>query len=445
MADNMTLGTMFYGVVFAHCHQNPVANLFILRQRQPEYNCDTDGRYTIKTPAVPFLTDGEANYLELCPDTEMVSFLPASAMDGAVINPWEHPKRQKGRIGRVVRKVLTPEGLSRCTGDDIEDFVTRVKAELALIKGTKVDLVSGPEIARYYGLDSDETTVGSCMQGQPEDWFDLYSLNSKVKLLVAVRPDGVMTGRALVWDTDNHGTVMDSVYGDGVGKRLLDEEADRRGWGTPDTGMTVSLEHARLDAYPYVDSFRHLNTDKMKLRVGWAVGYDTVLDSQDGGGMGLLCTSCGAQCDEDNTYWSAYTGPYCEECWSERSCGDCGEYIGYGYGDYCNGCLPDHTCRGCEEVMDHYSLTDGYCAACADLLCETCQEVKDSGDEVITMRRRETGHRYNFVTRRYDDPYTYIVTVSRCRDCEVSRLTDMVTALAAKADAQARADAIVYA
>jgi hypothetical protein len=34
--------------------------------------------------------------------------------------------------------------------------------------------------------------------------------------------------------------------------------------------------------------------------------------------------------------------------------------------------------------------------------------------------------------------------VSRCRDCEVSRLTDMVAALAAKADAQARADAIVF-
>lgn len=475
MSAGVYFGDALTVVLAKHCTENPVAHALWRRGEQAQVQWD-DGRYVITKPAVPWVTDTEVNYLDLCPTTEMVSFLPAKAEcvvvgDGYTTryDPWDHPKRQTGRIGRVVRKVLTPEGMAKCSGDDIEDFVTRVKAELALIKGTTVDLVSGPDIAHYYGLDGDQTTVGSCMQGQPEHWFDLYALNSKVKMLVAVRPDGMMVGRALVWETDNGGTVVDTVYGDGVARKMIEDEATRRGWGQPNTGMTVSLEHAIHDAYPYVDSFCNLSTGLKKLRVGWAAGYDRELRDTNGGGHYHECTQCGVEVDGDDAFWSDYSGPYCEYCWSEATCQHCNEYIGFRNGDfcescldryvctdcgedthagttngYCDRCLPNHTCTGCEGVWHEDDLTDGVCASCADTLCDTCEEVKDDADEVIALRGTAQGVRYDWSAADYV-PYTYTVTIVRCKSCEFSRLTDMVAALAAKEDAAQRADAIVYA
>jgi hypothetical protein len=199
---------------------------------------------------------------------------------------WTSSRRYHGRPGVVVSKIL-----KSVTMKDLEVFANVFKAAASVVT-FDFKVVSGESIRHWYHEGSYARNVGgslyaSCMKHSVcQDFLDLYVQNDDViSMLVMVDKNNMLLGRALLWEFDDiagSGKVklMDRIYS------ANDEDlpyhfkmwAQENGylfkpvqkWNNSldfvENGQTVKkrfslkLNNFQYEKYPYLDTFKFLNT-----------------------------------------------------------------------------------------------------------------------------------------------------------------------------------------
>ena len=309
-------------------------------------------------------------------------------------------RRTKTTLGRYIARNFPDLKVKE---DFLEQFVSKVMAELAPIDD-KFHLIKGWDIQSAY---ADEIGGDSCMTGSDSDKTELYAVNpDKVQMLVYDDGNG-LTGRCLVWKTDQGFTVTDRIYPNS-GRHVAEYEKyiKQQGWyrrennsapygqqilGLENEDLTVTLKMPPSELWPYVDTFyRYSRRD-----VDWGDSTITLhtlrggsaLHSTSGSGPtgGVCCCSCGDHVDEDDVRYSESGSAYCESCYSDAycSCEHCGcecpsddtstVIAGrYGEEEWCESCRSNHasTCSHCGAlVSDSIAVeVDGEqcCPSCAE-------------------------------------------------------------------------------
>ena len=305
---------------------------------------------------------------------------------------WQR-NRQRVRVGRLVRAMLRAAG-REFTDAQVEEFVNKYKAAWDRSRDAfrNFELVSGDKIAHWYWYGNYAPARGgtlhnSCMARKPDSFFEIYTKNPDVCSLLVLKTEedeSKITGRALVWKTNEGFTFMDRVYTINESDvELFRDYAHSRGWYHkedndscgdmaalgPEGQMVykVSVEVKALDyrKFPYMDTMKYLeegrqyflsNDDESK--------WDKRLQSTTGGydGMCETCNNSGrvecGRCDGEGK----------EDC---RNCGgdgdvDCYECDG-------NGTLDCRTCDGKGELdEDDETRPCPDCDAKGQVECRDC-------------------------------------------------------------------------
>ena len=225
------------------------------------------------------------------------------------------------KIGRFVRSILTISKIA-FTNPELEEFVNLYKATYDFTKDSlkQFDTVNGELIAHFYNIDRYVSGGGSlnnsCMACVDSDYFEIYTNNSQVNLVILYSDDGELKdekytskkikGRSLLWDATINGEsvkFMDRIY------TVLDNDvelfkqyAEKNGfWYKKSQSMNqdepitdgksvirnpsilVNLDECEFDYYPYCDTMCYLNSDDSTLTNDSSNSSDKSLRDTDGG------------------------------------------------------------------------------------------------------------------------------------------------------------------
>ena len=309
---------------------------------------------------VDTLITDEVRMLTIRPGDFEVSFLPKGKEPEYSGNGiWARTNRQSGKPGRIFQKLLKEQFKTR----EWEIFTNLFKAELC--NCNNFELVSGEEIRYWYCCNNyfkNEGTLGnSCMRYESaQSYFDIYV--DKAQMLIT-KKNGLLTGRALVWELENGITILDRIYTcfDYLENCFIDYAKEHGWWIRCDNSLLHTGEdqawyspednyseihyntfHLKLDKYydeyPYMDSFRYYNDGKTLSTSNEGGEFTISLDSTDGSytqECTYVCEHCGA------TYYG-YEGDDLPDdiCWSDNDeCYYCTQCCWYSQtqGDYfCN-------------------------------------------------------------------------------------------------------------
>jgi hypothetical protein len=138
--------------------------------------------------------------------------------------PYTIKGRTEIRIGRIIKYLIDLHNQInndklQILDKDIEQFVNSYKAS-NISEDIVFRLVSGDDIKKYYRYENYSSSTGqlgnSCMASSPSNFFNLYSENPNVQMLIYVDRDDKIHGRALVWNVDkspcNSKVFMDRIY-----------------------------------------------------------------------------------------------------------------------------------------------------------------------------------------------------------------------------------------
>lgn len=207
------------------------------------------------------------------------------------------------RIGRLVRPLLRSAGIA-VVDRDIEEFTNQWKAtyDFAADALKQFDIVKGDSISYWYNsdryLEGGGTLNNSCMAEVEDYYFEIYTSNSQVSLVILYDDEGQLQdgkytsskikGRAILWDAEINGNnvkFMDRIYTTHDSDvELFKQFAQKNGWFYKDSqSMTpreyitdgnskskyeivVKVDNADCDAYPYVDTMCFCYTGSNELR-----------------------------------------------------------------------------------------------------------------------------------------------------------------------------------
>ena len=190
---------------------------------------------------------------------------------------WTTPKRFACKPGGFVGKILK----------DISPKEVEIFANLYKTFASKADIefkvVSGNDILKYYHQDSyynqNGTLGASCMKSNScQEYFDIYTKNPMISMLIMLTPDGKLLGRALLWQIgdekvmDRIYTIRDDIYFHHIAKWATDNGIIYKAyqnWSTCQTfsdgvneiekKFSIKLKSWFLNKYPYIDSFKWLD------------------------------------------------------------------------------------------------------------------------------------------------------------------------------------------
>ena len=207
------------------------------------------------------------------------------------------------RIGRLVRPLLRATGVT-VTDREVEEFTNMWKAtyDFAADVLKQFDVVKGSTIAYWYDygkyVDGGGTLNNSCMAEVDSDYFEIYTSNKQVSLVILYDDNGQVQdgkytstqikGRAILWDAEINGQkemFMDRIYTTfDSDTDLFKQYAQKNGWFYKDSqSMTpreyitngtsksrpeiiVKLDNADCDYYPYCDTMCFCYTGSNELR-----------------------------------------------------------------------------------------------------------------------------------------------------------------------------------
>ena len=207
------------------------------------------------------------------------------------------------RIGRLVRPLLRSVGIT-VTDREVEEFTNLWKATYDFASDVlkQFDIVKGNEIAYWYDyekyVDGGGTLNNSCMAEVDSDYFEIYTSNKQVSLVILYDDDGTVTdgkytskkikGRAILWDSEINGIkemFMDRIYTTfDSDTDLFKQFAQKNGWFYKDSQnmtpreyitngtsksrpeITVKLDNADCEYYPYCDTMCFCYTSSNELR-----------------------------------------------------------------------------------------------------------------------------------------------------------------------------------
>lgn len=180
------------------------------------------------------------------------------------------------------------------TEQDIQKFVDLYNDKLAVrLEPVDIKVLKGDEIYKAYqycGNVSGSPLSRSCMIGEDEEIFDIYTKNPEKVALATLWKDGnvwgddSLMGRALLWNTDDGIKIMDRIYFDNADveqkfktwaskngyayREYQDYEAEHavyfieNGKSVKYDYLSVSLKDYNYSYYPYMDTFKFLDDDK---------------------------------------------------------------------------------------------------------------------------------------------------------------------------------------
>tara|TARA_R110002020_G_scaffold220785_2_gene428787 strand:- start:43888 stop:45429 length:1542 start_codon:yes stop_codon:yes gene_type:complete len=244
-----------------------------------------------------------------------VSYVDVSFDEQVVENPYTNKRRRKTKIGRLIRKLFTEDSITDfgIRDSEIERFVN-IYASLFTQEDEDLKIYSGADISWAYLSDNYNSDYGdggslwsSCMRyHEKNDFFSIYEDNKSCKLLVLLK-DGLVIGRALLWDfidvdTKEHLKVMDRIYTckDFDSFKFIRWAADNEYYYkyeqsytcqqfiNPKTNIAEEKKFAipisKTDCYryPYMDTFYYLDEDSGVLSNDSKYGDDS-LRCEDGG------------------------------------------------------------------------------------------------------------------------------------------------------------------
>ena len=206
--------------------------------------------------------------------------------------------RNNIKIGRLVRAILTASKIS-FTDSEIEQFTNTYKATYDFAKDAlkQFDIVKGDKIAYWYDEENYVSGGGSlnnsCMASVNPDYFDIYTENPQVSLVILYGDGGSIEsekytddrikGRAILWDAKLDGQpvkFMDRIYtSQDADVELFKQFAEKNGWWfkkrqsmEPNEDFTdgnsskkgtieVKLDDADFSEYPYCDTICYIDSD----------------------------------------------------------------------------------------------------------------------------------------------------------------------------------------
>jgi len=223
-------------------------------------------------------------------------------------------------VGRIARAILTSAEV-KFVEKDIEEFVNKYKATFDFMqdKLKQFDIVKGNAIAHWYQGDNyvgdgDEGTLSnSCMAYSPSDFFDIYTSNKQVSLVILYSDDGTIKGdkyesdkikgRAILWDCKVDGVdakFLDRIYTNhDSDTELFKQFAEKNEWFckkrqsmTPSEtisdgnvsksrSMVAKLDYTNFDYYPYMDTMCYITLGSKEVR-NESSGCDRIARDTDG-------------------------------------------------------------------------------------------------------------------------------------------------------------------
>ena len=206
--------------------------------------------------------------------------------------------RNNIKIGRLVRAILTASKIS-FTDSEIEQFTNTYKATYDFAKDDlkQFDIIQGNKIAYWYDEENYVSGGGSlnnsCMASVGSDYFDIYTQNPQVSLVILYGDGGSIEsekytddrikGRAILWDAKLDGQpvkFMDRIYtSQDADVELFKQFAEKNGWWfkkrqsmEPNEDFTdgnsskkgtieVKLDDADFSEYPYCDTICYIDSD----------------------------------------------------------------------------------------------------------------------------------------------------------------------------------------
>jgi len=261
------------------------------------------------------ITTDEVNYLTFRRDGT-ISYLPNGKEckyndDGE----WSRDGRQNGKPAKVIRKLFTKRMLMFFNETDFESFANEYKSNfndegyVFLMKG-RLDIKSVYDMERARGESS---LNGSCMNGDT-DYLDIYAQCKSLRILILIDKDGLLCGRALVWNlkyNDEDIVFMDRVYvtQDFMYEKFVQYATENDMWRKkyyktfdyktifikPD-GEEVStnfkvITNTDHDEYPYIDTFAYGEDGELN-NFGGTYTYNNISGGRAGG-----------EDDHEDDYW----------------------------------------------------------------------------------------------------------------------------------------------
>ena len=209
--------------------------------------------------------------------------------------------RNNIRVGRFTRSLLNSATINFTT-KEIEEFTNQFKAafDFNADASNKFDVVSGEDIANWYHYEKYQPGGGSmnnsCMANVKREFFDIYTKNTQVKLVILYDDNGKLEdgkytsdkikGRAIVWQgatcSGIEGKIdfMDRIYTvQDSDTDLFKRYAESKGlWYKKHQNMdfeckiangvieqqamiTLELDETNFAFYPYTDTMSFTNLD----------------------------------------------------------------------------------------------------------------------------------------------------------------------------------------
>ena len=258
------------------------------------------------------LVDSHINYISVSKnDPTKISYLTNERIE--VISKsdtddlWNSSKRIACKPGSFIGKIFK----------DISPKEVEVFANLYKTFASKADIqfkiVSGNDILKYYHQDSYYNQNGSlgasCMKNNScQEFFDIYTENPMVSLLIMLAPNEKILGRALLWQIgeekvmDRIYTIQDDIYFHHMAKWATDNGIIYKAyqnWSTCQTfsdgkneiekKFSIKLKNWNLKRYPYIDSFKWLDMNNGLLTNYQPEHFKSASDPN----FRTLTTSCG--------------------------------------------------------------------------------------------------------------------------------------------------------
>lgn len=160
-------------------------------------------RYIVTTEKINFISNGCFG---------LITYLTASKITASMnSNNWPKHSIQEAKAAKTIRKLFTPRALKLLKDQDLEFFDNAYKAWFKT--DMNFELLPNTHIKRVYDMilaPGEGSLNGSCMNGYGK-CMDIYSECQALRILTLNRTDGVLLGRALIWQLGEI-TLMDRIY-----------------------------------------------------------------------------------------------------------------------------------------------------------------------------------------------------------------------------------------
>ena len=142
----------------------------------------------------------------------MVQYYPGSKAKGFIKNgQWPETGMQEGKPAKTIRKLFTPRALKLLTDWDFELFDNAYKSWFRT--NMIFEVLPNKHIGKVYDMEiapGHSSLSDSCMNGK-SGYMDIYMECAALRILILKRPDGLLLGRALVWQLEEI-VLMDRIY-----------------------------------------------------------------------------------------------------------------------------------------------------------------------------------------------------------------------------------------